>query len=57
MSYKTLHDIYFFITLSVVAMLFKVYPTCIISYPVFACFLKNIFFKRHILFNRDNMLY
>ena len=48
MSYKALYDIKYFLTLSALVMMFKAYPTYICFLSVILCFLKNIFFKRHI---------
>jgi len=48
MSYKALYDIKYFLTLSALVMLFKAYPTRICFLSDILCFLKNIFFKRHI---------
>jgi len=48
MSYKALYDIKYFLTLSALVMMFKAYPTHICFLSVILCFLKNIFFKRHI---------
>ena len=48
MSYKALYDIKYFLTLSALVMLFKAYPSCICFLSVILCFLKKIFFKRHI---------
>ena len=53
MSYKALYNIQYFITLSVVAMLFKAYPTYICFLSDMYMFLKK--FQRHILF--DNIFY
>jgi len=48
MSYKALYDMKCFLTLSALVMLFKAYPTYICFISDILCFLKNIFFKRHI---------
>jgi len=48
MSYTALYDIKYFLTLSALVMLFKAYPSYICFLSVILCFLKNIFFKRHI---------
>ena len=48
MSYKALYDIKYFSTLSALVMLFKAYPSYVCFLSVILCFLKNIFFKRHI---------
>ena len=48
MSYKTLYDIKYFLTLSALVMMFKAYLTYICFLSVILCFLKNMFFKQHI---------
>jgi len=48
MSYKALYDIKYVLTLSALVMMFQAYPTYICFLSVILCFLRNIFFKRHV---------